>query len=89
VKTEIFKNGWGGKTPSSAVMTPGIKMGMDPEVSGERSLCLITSSLFGGKGVPLPEGTQGGLTVLRLREVPYFVSMSRSSAFIKSSSWDS
>jgi len=56
VKTEIFKHGWDGKTPDPGVMSPGVKTGMEPEVSGERSLYLITSSRIGGKGVPLPKG---------------------------------
>ena len=65
VKTEIFKNGWGGKTRDPKLMSPGVKMGMTPEVSGERSLYLITSSHFGGKGVPLPHGEEGGLTIAK------------------------
>jgi hypothetical protein len=65
VKTDIFKNGWGGKTPDNGEMSPGVKMGMAPEVSGERSLYLITSSKFGGKGVPLPYGEESGLTITK------------------------
>jgi hypothetical protein len=66
VKTEIFKNGWGdGKTRDPKLMSPGVKKGMDPEVSGERSLYLITSSQFGGKGVPLPYVQEGGLTIAK------------------------
>jgi hypothetical protein len=66
VKTEIFKNGWGGgKMRSPKLMSPGVKTGMDPEVSGERSLYLITSSQFGGKGVLLPYGQESGLTIVK------------------------
>jgi hypothetical protein len=66
VKTEIFKNGWGGgKTLDPKLMSPGVKTGMDPEVSGERSLYLITSLQFGGKGVSLPYGQGGGLTIAK------------------------
>lgn len=65
VKTEIFKNGWGGMTQDPKLTSPGVKMGMAPEVSGERSLYLITSSQFGGKGVPLTYGEEGGLTIAK------------------------
>lgn len=46
-----------------AVMHVAAKTGMSVEMSGERSLYLITSAQFGGKGVPLPEGVVRGVTV--------------------------
>lgn len=60
MKTEIFKNGWGGK---SARMPVSAKTGMSPELSGERSLYLFSSAQFGGRGVSLPEDVAGGLAV--------------------------
>jgi hypothetical protein len=65
LKTEIFENGWGGKTPDPGVLSPGVKTGMELEVSGERSLYLITSSQFGGVGVPLSHGEEAGLTIAK------------------------
>ena len=65
VKTEIFKNGWGEKPVDITLVPPAILTGMSPETSGERSLYLITSAQFGGKGVPLPEGVVGGVTIAK------------------------
>ena len=54
-----MKNGWGEKTPNLTL----VKNGMSLELSGERSLYLITSAQFGGKGVSLPLGVSAGLAV--------------------------
>lgn len=63
VKTEVYKNGWGEKPIDLKLVPPAILEGMSPETSGERSLYLITSAQFVGKGVPLQEDVAGGLTV--------------------------
>lgn len=66
VKTEIFKNGWGEKPFDPQLIPDVFQTGMSPEMSGERSLYLITSSQFGGKGVPLSENFVGcGLTIAK------------------------
>ncbi|CZR68658.1 uncharacterized protein PAC_18557 [Phialocephala subalpina] len=60
VKTEILRNGWGVKP---AGMPVSAKTGMNPEMSGERSLYLISSAQFSGKGASLLKDVAGGLTV--------------------------
>jgi hypothetical protein len=72
VKTEIFKNGWGGKPVNPTLMPMAVKTGMSLEESGERSLYLITSGQFGGRGVPLPEGVACGLTVTKTENSALF-----------------
>jgi hypothetical protein len=72
VMTEIFKNGCGGKTMDPAVMHVAAKTGMSVEPSGERSLYLVTSAQFRGKGVPLSKGVVRGLTVSRTERYALF-----------------
>lgn len=62
VKTEIFRNGWGGGQADPATPLPE-KRGISLEMSGERSLYLMTSAQFGGNGTPLGQGCDAGVTV--------------------------
>jgi hypothetical protein len=63
VKTEIFRHGWDGKGRDGEVnVNVPEKRGVSLEMSGERSLFLISSSLFGGRGVGFGDG-EGGKTV--------------------------
>jgi hypothetical protein len=60
VKTEISRHGWGGKSPGIDVES---KTGMSVEVSWARSLHLITSGQFNGKGLPVNDGLHLALTI--------------------------
>ena len=67
VSTEIFKKSWGDQW-SEDKAAGGPKVTSDitrstPEEAGARSLYVMTSSQYGGKGVPLTEGQEQGLTV--------------------------
>jgi len=55
-----------------AVMHVAAKTGMSVEPLGERSLYLVTSAQFGGKGVPLSEGVMRGLRVARTERFALF-----------------
>jgi len=60
VRTEILRHGWDGQSPGMDVES---KTGMSVEVSVARSLYLITSGQFGGKGVLVRDGLRPGVTV--------------------------
>lgn len=67
VSTEIFKKSWGDQwTEDKAAGGPKVTSDITrstPEEAGARSLYVMTSSQYGGKGVPLTEGQEQGLTV--------------------------
>ena len=67
VSTEIFRKSWGDQwTEGQAAGGPKVTSDITrstPEEAGARSLYVMTSSQYGGKGVPLTEGQEQGLTV--------------------------
>jgi hypothetical protein len=65
VKTEIFKNGWGGKALDNAAMLPSVKTGMSPETSGERRLVLDYECMAWWEGSSVAGDVVGGLTVAK------------------------
>ncbi|KAH6995395.1 hypothetical protein EDB80DRAFT_755437 [Ilyonectria destructans] len=64
VSTDLVKKSWGDKgVPQGAGGPAGVFTGSTPEESGERSLYLMTSAEYGGKGVDIPNGRELGQTL--------------------------
>lgn len=64
VSTDLVKKSWGEKgVPQGAAGPAGTFVVSTPEESGERSLYLMTSAEYGGKGVDVPNGREMGQTL--------------------------
>jgi hypothetical protein len=72
VSTDILTRGWGGKWYGKAfmeIMKPLLKVAsFSPEDSGERSVYLMTSAVYGGKGVPFADSKHKALTMKKTEE---------------------
>ncbi|KAF2092449.1 NAD(P)-binding protein [Rhizodiscina lignyota] len=69
VKTDLFKKVWGEKW-WWWLFAPLLAMaGTSPEDAGEKAVYLLTSSKYGGKGVPLSASERPGLTMAKTKEV--------------------
>ena len=79
VATDIFSTGWGDKWYSPygkalvGAMQPLVKiLSLSPEDAGERTLYMLTSAGFGGKGVPLQDGDSSALTMKKTKSGALF-----------------
>jgi hypothetical protein len=67
VSTEIFKKSWGDQwsedKSAGGPSAPSDITRSSPEEAGERSMYVMTSSQYGGKGIALAEGQNKGLAV--------------------------
>ncbi|KAL6407462.1 putative oxidoreductase [Ilyonectria robusta] len=64
VSTDLVKKSWGEKGVSQGAAGPAGAFAVStPEESGERSLYLMTSAEYGGKGVDVPNGRELGQTL--------------------------
>ncbi|KAH6691475.1 hypothetical protein F5X68DRAFT_65682 [Plectosphaerella plurivora] len=66
VSTDLFRKSWGDQydpATAPAAAPPGKLLALTPEESGERCLYLISSSEFGGSGVPVQNRRQPAQTL--------------------------